>query len=57
VGSATEIKDILAKYPLLNDKQYLPWDGDMNAIVKAMRSRLGRHQGAADPTAMGVIKE
>jgi len=56
VGSAAEIKEILGKYPLLNDKRYLPWDGDLNAIVDAMLSRLGRHQEAPDPKAVGPSK-
>jgi len=29
VGSEQEQMQILAKYPLLNDKRYLPWDGDL----------------------------
>ena len=41
VGTEKEKKEILARYPLLNDKQYLPWDGDVKAIVSAMLSRLG----------------
>ena len=41
VGTDQERKEIVAKYPLLNDKQYLPWDGDVKAIVTAMISRLG----------------
>ena len=41
VGTQKEKKEILAKYPLLNDKQYLPWDKDVKAIVNAVLSRLG----------------
>jgi hypothetical protein len=41
VGSDEEKREILAKYALLNDKRYLPWDGDVKAIVNAMLSRLG----------------
>jgi hypothetical protein len=41
VGTEEEKKEILAKYPLLNDKRYLPWDGDVRAILNAMLSRLG----------------
>jgi hypothetical protein len=42
VGNEKKEKEILAKYTLLNDKQYLPWDGDAHAIVDAILSRLGR---------------
>ncbi|MBT4483962.1 MAG: toll/interleukin-1 receptor domain-containing protein [Candidatus Latescibacteria bacterium] len=42
VGSESVIKEIITQYPLLNDKRYLPWDGDINEIVKALLSRLGR---------------
>ena len=41
VSTQKEKKEILAKYPLLNDKQYLPWDKDVKAIVNAMLSQLG----------------
>ncbi len=43
-----------------NDKRYLPWDGDVKAIVSAMISRLGdRGKSAGDkpesnPTATGI---
>jgi hypothetical protein len=45
VGSAHEQQDILAKFPLLNDKRYLPWGVDLREIVRALRARLGRSEG------------
>lgn len=42
VGQAHEKQEILKQYPLLNDKRYLPWDGEVNEIVSALLSRLGR---------------
>src|SRR6266542_4013361 len=59
VGTETEKKEILAKYPLLNDKRYLPWDREVKAVVNAMLSRLGRGKPAGDkpvssPTATGI---
>ncbi len=42
VGSVQEKGQILAQFPLLNDKRYLPWDGDLRGIVSALLSRLGR---------------
>lgn len=44
VGSEREKEDILSRFPLLNDKQYLPWDGDLRRIVDSLLSRLGRTQ-------------
>lgn len=40
VGSEGEKRQILSKYPLLNDKFYLPWDGNLRNIVTALQSRL-----------------
>jgi len=40
VGTEDEKKKILSQFPLLNDKRYLPWDGDFGNIVNAMLSRL-----------------
>jgi hypothetical protein len=40
VGSEEEKQQILRQFPLLNDKRYLPWDGDLRSIVKALMSRL-----------------
>lgn len=47
VGTEKEKKEILAKYPLLNDKRYLPWGGDVSAIVDAMLSRFGPRRKTA----------
>ncbi len=44
VGSESVIKEIIAQYPLLNEKRYLPWDGDINKIVKELLSRLDREK-------------
>jgi hypothetical protein len=40
VGSEEEKRQILKQFPLLNDKHYLPWDGDLRNIVNALLSRL-----------------
>jgi hypothetical protein len=40
VGTEEEKKQILKQFQLLNDKRYLPWDGDLRNIVNAMLSRL-----------------
>ena len=40
VGSQEEKRQILNQYPLLNDKLYLPWDGNLRNIVTALQSRL-----------------
>lgn len=42
VGSEEEKKEILERYPLLNDKKYLPWDGDLRKIVEALIARLSK---------------
>lgn len=42
VGTEQEKKEILSQFPLLNDKRYLPWGGEVKGIVEAMLSRLGR---------------
>ena len=60
VGTEEEKKEILAKYPLLNDKRYLPWDGDVRAILNAMLSRLGDRgksagsESGSSPTATDI---
>jgi hypothetical protein len=41
VGSKKEQDDIISRYPLINDKRYLPWDGNINNIVNALLLRLG----------------
>jgi len=58
VGSEEEKRQILAQFPLLNDKRYLPWDGDLRNIVNALRARLrpegnsvlGQHRAKEAPT-------
>ncbi len=47
VGSEQQKQRILAAFPLLNDKRYLPWDGDLSSVVDAMLSRLGK--GRSEP--------
>jgi hypothetical protein len=42
VGSKRDKDNIISRYPLINDKRYLPWDGDIRNIVDAMLVRLGR---------------
>lgn len=42
VGDDYEVQDILAHYPLLNDKLHLRWSDDINEVVNAMLIRLGR---------------
>lgn len=42
VGRKQEQQEILERYPLLNDKQYLPWDGNLRRIVEVLQRRLGR---------------
>ena len=42
IGSEQEKKQILRQFPLLNDKRYLPWDGDLRGIVNALLDRLHR---------------
>ncbi|MDP6634124.1 MAG: toll/interleukin-1 receptor domain-containing protein [Phycisphaerae bacterium] len=49
VGSEQERRLILEEYPLLNDKRYLPWDGDLPKIVQALQSRLGQEDSGAIP--------
>ena len=47
VGSEGEKQKILRQFPLLNDKRYLPWDGDLRGIVKALISRLHPDKASA----------
>lgn len=44
VGTEDETRAILAKFPILNDKLFLPWNGDLEAIVNALLKRLGNAQ-------------
>ena len=46
VGSEKTQARILTTYPLLNDKRYLPWDGDRSKIVAALLSRLRKAESA-----------
>ena len=48
-GSDEEKKEILKRYPLLNDKKYLPWDGDLEKIVEALIVRLAKNEEAKAP--------
>jgi hypothetical protein len=41
VGTENEKTSIIAAVPLLNDKRYLPWDGDLKKVVEAIQKRLG----------------
>ena len=47
VGSEEEKRQILKQFPLLNDKRYLPWDGDLRNIVNALLSRLHPNDASA----------
>ncbi|MCL5772673.1 MAG: toll/interleukin-1 receptor domain-containing protein [Actinobacteria bacterium] len=40
VGSEKEKKEILERYPLINDKKYLPWDLSIDNILSELLSRL-----------------
>ena len=42
VGGNTTCKKILEKLPLLNDKSYLRWNGDVGEVISALLKRLGR---------------
>jgi hypothetical protein len=42
VGTASEKQQIMKEFPLLNDKKYLPWDGDFSRIVSSLQARLQR---------------
>ena len=41
VGSEKEKKEILERYPLINDKKYLPWDSSIGNIISKLLIRLG----------------
>lgn len=49
VGSYAQQKEILEAYPLLNDKKYLPWDGNLRKIVEAMFVRLSKSEKKVKP--------
>jgi len=40
VGTPQERHEVMAKYPLLNDKMHLVWDGDAGSVARAMLARL-----------------
>lgn len=40
VGTKDEEREILAAYPLLNDKSFLRWEADTAVVVDALRARL-----------------
>jgi hypothetical protein len=40
VGDEEERKNIFQKYPLLNDKLYLIWDGTVDSVISAIQNRL-----------------
>ncbi|HYY49697.1 MAG TPA: TIR domain-containing protein, partial [Nitrososphaeraceae archaeon] len=40
VGSTDEKQEILRKFPLISDKRYLSWTGNIEEIVHALESRL-----------------
>ncbi len=42
VGSEEEKKEILEKYPLINDKKYLSWGSSINNIISELLIRLGK---------------
>ncbi len=42
VGSERQRSEILNKYPLLNDKRYISWDGDLGGVVDALCRRLNK---------------
>jgi len=42
VGSEKEKKEILERYPLINDKKYLSWGSSINNIVSELLIRLGK---------------
>jgi hypothetical protein len=60
VGSEEEKRNILDRYPLINDKRYLPWDGNLRSIVNELLLRLGRRattapgKSSATSTALGI---
>ena len=56
VGTDSEKEEILEKFPLVNDKRYLPWDGDLREIVSALRSRLGPSVDKSHKEATGAVR-
>lgn len=44
VGDEASKRQLLKEFPLLNDKMYLPWGGEVRSIVEAMLKRLGKDE-------------
>ncbi|MFA5164302.1 MAG: toll/interleukin-1 receptor domain-containing protein [Candidatus Omnitrophota bacterium] len=47
IGDASDIKLILEKYPLLADKKYEKWNKGIEALIGALKIRLGENVGYA----------
>ena len=45
-----EANDIISRLPLLNDKNYLQWTGDPEAVADALQARLRQGQNHGDAT-------
>jgi hypothetical protein len=43
VGTRNDVQQILQKFPLLNDKYYISWNGDAETLIKPLLLRLGRY--------------
>ena len=56
VGSEEEQRQILKQFPLLDDKRFLPWDGDIRGIVKALKARL-RPGETSDPSQASAVSK
>ncbi len=50
VGSNDERNNIIQRYPLINDKMYLVWDGKTEPIIDALCRKLGRKIKDTNPT-------
>lgn len=48
VGSEKEKKEILERYPLINDKKYLPWDSSIDNILSELLFRLGKRNSKTE---------
>jgi hypothetical protein len=55
VASEEEKRQILKQFPLLNDKRYLPWDGDLRNIVKTLLDRLRPEENSASGKPLGAL--
>ncbi|MGI0120091.1 toll/interleukin-1 receptor domain-containing protein [Zooshikella sp. RANM57] len=45
VGTQTEVDGIVEKLPLLNDKLFLPWNGDANRVADNIQTTVLKSQG------------